>query len=235
MTYLPVKLVGVSLVILGMEWGYHFWRKFRWDPVGTVVDEVEAALWTWRTEHPNEYRLALGSVVGAASVIYLGASVLFVGWQVVSWDQFFAAWRSTEAAQWATFSGWVVPLMLGWGVLAAWFSEEMRHPILPAALADFLGCVFRAAVAIATILMWAKALPEFNGTLVGGLVGGVTSLTVFASTWTGGLGRWTRHLPEAGEDPTITTASDYPLSYLCLSAFLLLFAYIFLVGTPVAK
>ncbi|MBS0660695.1 MAG: hypothetical protein JSR82_20945 [Verrucomicrobia bacterium] len=227
----PLLSVGGGLVILGMEWWFHFWRKLRWDPFGTLTDEIHATVWTWQADE-HETRISLGSLVGAGVVIYGGACLFCLGLEGQTTIPLFS---DPNSALWLKIQKVVLPAMLVWGALAAWLSQHMHHPILPAVLADFLGTIFRAAVAISAILLLATAIEHWNGNLLCAMLSGALSLTVLSSTWTGGLGRWERHDPDAGEDPTVTTAADYPFSYLALSAFILLLAYLFAVGTPSAK
>ncbi len=231
MTYLPVKLVGVSLIILGLEWGFHFWRKFRDDPLATMVEEVDAVGWMLDEERPNHSRLALGSVAGGAAVVYLGANVLYAGWPVTSWGQLFVAWRALEASQWVAFHAWLIPLMIGWLLLAAWLSDEWHHPVLPQVVVEFLGTIAQAVAAVAAILVITISVRDSSHHLVGTLFGAFMIGTVLISAWTGGLFQYTRGGVDA-DDPAITRATDYPFSYCCLSAFLLLFGWVALTGTP---
>lgn len=221
-------MAGLSLVTLGMEWVFQFWRRLRYDPVSTIYDEVDSALEMARERN----LLVLGSVAGAASVLYAGLAVLFVCWGTNDWDEAFTRLGMLTKADWTQFSGRAVGAIVVWGILASWLSTRMRHPFLPAPVVQLLGVVFRIGVAATSLWVGYQAWLRINHSLGWDLFGAVILSAVLISTWTGGLGRWSKLNSSVEENPNITAADYYPFSYVCLCSFFLLLGFICLAGVP---
>jgi hypothetical protein len=227
-TSFHLKLAALSLVTLGMEWTFHFWRKFRHDPASTVFDEVDSAVQMLRQRN----LLILGSAAGAVAVLYGGTALLYFGWNAMDLGDLLARGSLLTTADWKSFSSRAVPGIIIWGIAASALSEKMHHPFFPANVAQLLGVVGRIGVAFACVWTGYACYLGFNYHLIGALIGIGVLAMVAVSTWTGGLGRWSKDSASGDEDPAITTAAHYPLSYVCLSTFFLLFGYVFLTGKP---
>jgi hypothetical protein len=165
-------------------------------------------------------------------VLYSGTALLYFGWNAMDLSDLLARWSLLTTGNWTSFSSRVVPGIIIWGIAAASLSEKMYHPFFPASVAQFLGIVVRSGVALACAWTGHVCYVGFNHHLIGALIGIGVLAIVAMSTWTGGLGRWSKDSASRDEDPAITTAAHYPLSYVCLCTFFLVFGYVFLTGKP---
>jgi hypothetical protein len=210
-----------------MEWVFSFWRKLRWAPASTLLDEADSTAET--LAKPNT--LVLGSVAGTVLAFFAGEAFLYASWGASGFDQPDSRWTSPSHADWSRFWIWALPITALWSLSAAWMSQTMPHPFFPRFVAKLLGLVFRTAVAVGCVATLYAAALHFNHNLLYGAVGGFFFLLVAVSTFTGAIGRWSAHV-EATDDPWQTGATDYPFSYLVLCSFLLAAAALLLMGTP---
>ncbi len=219
--------IGAFLLCLGMEWTFHFWRRFRASPLDAIFDAANFSVETLRRGH---FRI-LGSVASAAITLYAGLALLYLSWGAADENAISARWGALDHAKWARLSLWAGIGIAIWLIAAFWLSERMAHPLLPGYLARMLGTCFRVIAIPAAIWAALRGAANFNHSPAGGVGAAILIFIVFKSIWSNGLGNLSED-SNPRDSNEFDEAGLYPFSYLFLSAALLLGAYFMLVATP---